>query len=101
MHSEVTVVLGADQEFHLIPHAQLEPHEARRWLDDQFVELDCQPVRASGKVLLVDKVLAVADAAGAQQLGDADWAGRFAAAVVAALGKSVVRIDVLTSTISS
>ena len=32
--------------------------EARRWLDEQFVANECEPLRATGKVLTADKVLA-------------------------------------------
>jgi hypothetical protein len=59
MHSEVSVQLTGNQEFRFDLEGQ-EPmtHEGgRRWLDDQFTALDCEPQRASGKVLLADKVL--------------------------------------------
>ena len=96
MHSEVSVQLTANQEFRFDLEGQ-EPmtHEGgRRWLDDQFTALDCEPLRASGKVLLADKVLTVAQGAGANLLADPAWSGQFARATVAALGRSVVRVDV-------
>ena len=67
MQSEVSVRLADDQEFRFdLTSAEPMAHEAgRRWLDDQFTALDCEPLRASGKVLLADKVLTVAQAAGA------------------------------------
>lgn len=66
MHSEVSVRLAGNQEFRFdLEGAEPMGHEAgRRWLDDQFTALDCEPLRASGKVLLADKVLTVARAAG-------------------------------------
>lgn len=102
MHSEVLVTLTPDQEFRLDPQGAqpLTNEEARRWLDDEFVRLDCEPLRASGKVLLADKVLTVAAAAGASLLSDPAWAGQFARAAVAALNKPVVRVDVAAMAVS-
>jgi len=34
----------------------------RRWLEDQFIANECEPLRAAAKVLSADKVLAVATA---------------------------------------
>ena len=96
MHSEVSVQLTGNQEFRFDLEGQ-EPmtHEGgRRWLDDQFTALDCEPLRASGKVLLADKVLTVAQAAGATLLADRQWSSQFARATVAALTRPVVRVDV-------
>ncbi len=95
MHSEVSVRLAGHQEFRFDLKG-VEPmghEEGRRWLDDQFTTLDCEPLRASGKVLLADKVLTVARAAGAKLLADPDWSRNFARAASAALAKPVVRVD--------
>jgi len=75
---------------------------ARRWLDEQFVANDCEPLRASGKVLTVDKLLAIAAALGRKRFDD-DEAFRlaFANAATAALARPAVRIDVDSGTISS
>jgi hypothetical protein len=67
---------------------------ARAWLDKQFVALECEPLRASGKVLTADKILVVTQAAGAKLLGDAKWSAEYVAAVSAALGKPMIRVDV-------
>jgi len=66
MHSEVSVALSPQQEFRFDLEGQepLSNEAARRWLDEQFTQLECEPLRASGKVLLADKVLVVAQAAG-------------------------------------
>ena len=102
MRSEVTVLLEAGQEFRFdLEEVQPMPHEvARGWLDDQFTRLDCEPLRASGKVLTADKVLTVARAAGAALLSDPKWSGEFARAASAALAKPVVRVDVPAMAIS-
>jgi hypothetical protein len=76
--------------------------DARAWLDEQFVALECEPVRATGKVLIADKVVAVAQGAGQHRFASpehADWALMYARAVSAALTKPVVRVDVATLTI--
>lgn len=101
MHREVFVNID-DQEYRFdLAERQPMPNEmARKWLDDQFVAMECEPLRASGKLLLADKVLVVARAAGKDRIGDAFWGGLFAAAAAAALGKPVVRVDVNTMSVS-
>ena len=74
--------------------------EARLWLDGEFTAMECEPLRASGKVLLADKVLVVARDAGVSRLGDREWLGQFARAVTAALSRPVVRIDLQGMTIA-
>jgi len=102
MHSEVSVALSPQQEFRFDLEGQepLSNEAARRWLDEQFTQLECEPLRASGKVLLADKVLVVARDAGVSRLGDREWLGQFARAVTAALSRPVVRIDLQGMTIA-
>ena len=96
MHSEVSVTLAQNQQyrFDLEGAEPMTNEAARRWLDDQFTTLDCEPLRASGKVLLADKVLTVARAAGERLLADPTRSRDFARAASAALAKPVVRVDV-------
>lgn len=96
MRSEVIVVLDAGQEYRtdtsgLTP---MSSDEGRLWLDQQFISMDCEPLRASGKVLLADKLLTVAHAAGAARLGDCEWLKAYARAAVGVTGRPVVRVDV-------
>jgi hypothetical protein len=102
MRSEVCVTQDERTEwrFELDHAAPMNSVEARDWLDAQFVELGCEPLRASGKLLLVDKVLVVARDAGARLLNDADWGGQFARAARAVLDRPVVRIDLRAMTVS-
>ncbi len=101
MQSEVLVTLSPGQEFRLSTEGPtLSNEQARRWLDDEFTRLDCEPLRASGKVLLADKVLVVARDAGVARLSDRQWLGQFARAVSAALARPVVRVDLQGMTIS-
>ena len=96
MHSEVKVVFGAEQVFRFnLDEVQPLPNEAARaWLDEQFVELGCEPIRPTGKVLSAEKVLVVAQAAGPRLLSDAGWGLQFARAASATLGKPMMRVDV-------
>ena len=96
MRSEVTVRLAADREFRFdLDEVQPMPHDlARWWLDDQFVQLGCEPLRATGKVLTADKVITIAQAAGESLFTNAKWSSEFARAASAALAKPVVRLDV-------
>ena len=75
--------------------------DARRWLDEQFIANECEPVRASGKVLTVDKLLAVAAAIGRRGFED-DAALRlaFAHAAEAALARPTIRVDVDAGTVT-
>jgi hypothetical protein len=70
-------------------------------LDDEFTRLDCSPLRASGKVLTVDKLLAVAGAAGTTGFDDPAWRHEFARAACAAMGKPVVVVDLAALTVRS
>jgi hypothetical protein len=103
MRQEVTVRFGPRSEF-VIPlpgSAALPADDARRWLDQQFIANECEPLRASGKVLTADKVLALADTVGPQRFeSDPAFRDGFAQAVVAALGQAVVRVDLEARTLT-
>ena len=96
MQKQISVVLDKDDEFSFhVPEAVPLAHDAARaWLDQQFVALDCEPLRASGKVLTADKILVITQAAGKSLFADAAWAAAYVAAVSAALGKPMIRVDV-------
>lgn len=94
MRSEVSIsVQGQTFTFHLEGAAVLSNEEGRLWLDAQFVALECEPLRASGKLLLADKVVVLARDAGAARFADPVWGQAFAAAASAALGKPTLRVD--------
>lgn len=96
MRSQILVLLDKGVEFHFNvgETAPMAPDVARAWLDTQFTELDCEPLRASGKVLTADKVLLVTQAAGAALFEDEKWAADYVRAVHAALAKPMIRVDV-------
>ena len=54
MQHDLTVSFGPDQAFRFTADASMSSEAARRWLDEQFLELDCEPIRASGKVLVAE-----------------------------------------------
>lgn len=94
MHHEVFVNLAGSDELALHPAEPLPLEAARAWLEQEFLRLEAVPVRPSGKVLLADMVLAVAEAAGPRAFADAAWAGAYARAVAGALRRPLVRVDV-------
>lgn len=66
---------------------------ARQWLDEQFTQMQCEPLRATGKLLMADRVVVVAQAAGPAGFADAQWAQAFARAACAVLGKPMIHVD--------
>ena len=105
MRSQVIVSWGPAQRYAFdLEEVQPMPHDmARTWLDEQFNDLGCEPIRLSGKVLLADKVLAIAQAVGESRFSQEahrPWANVFAKAVSAMLAKPVVHIDVPALTVS-
>ncbi len=96
MRSQILVFLDKGVELHFnVEEAPALSHEAARaWLDAQFAALDCEPLRASGKVLTADKVLRVTQAAGAALFADEKWAADYVRAVHGALAKPMIRVDV-------
>lgn len=103
MRQTVIVQFEPDQPQEITLHADapaLASDQARRWLDEQFVANECEPLRPSGKVLTADKVMALATTVGPQKFADETWAQAFAAATIAALGRPVVKVDVYGGAIS-
>jgi hypothetical protein len=104
MRSQVTVSWSESSSYRFdLEEVQPMPHEqARVWLDEQFTAFECEPIRLTGKVLTADKVLAVAQGAGERHFRDAshkEWALAYARAVIAALAKPVVRVDLATMSV--
>lgn len=102
MRSEIKVVFEPGQELDLVVDGSevLSFESARAWLDEQFVKHQCEPLRGSGKVLIADKILAVAQALGPQGLGDPALGLDFARATRGALSKALVRVDIPRASVS-
>ena len=101
MSSQVHVKF-AQREISIVVHADqaMTQEAARDWLDAQFIALDGEPLRPSGKLLRADKVLVVAREAGLARFDDPLWAQSFAAAAVALLERPLLRLDTLGMTVS-
>jgi hypothetical protein len=101
MQSQVSVRQDERTEwrFDLGQLPPMDNAEARAWLDEQFLALECEPLRPTGKLLLVDKVLVVARDAG-RRLDDPEWGPRFARAASAVLGRPLVHIDLAAMSVS-
>ena len=86
MRSEVRVLIDERQEFtyELGGVEPMAPDVARWWLDDQFTQMGCEPLRATGKLLLADP----------------KWGHDFARAASAALDKPVITVDLATMSVS-
>lgn len=102
MRSEVSVTFQDSLPMQIDIHdaAPMSSDEARQWLDAQFTQMDCEPLRPTGKLLMADKVVVVAEAAGPAKFADPEWAKTFARAASAALAKPLVVIDVAALSIS-
>ncbi len=101
MDTGVVVRFSPKDEFELHPATAAEPDEARRWFDEQFLALSAGPLRESDKVLVADKALAVAMAAGPGMfLNDDVWTERYGASVLGALDRPLVRVDVESKTMT-
>ncbi len=102
MRDQIFVSFDKDIEFHFyVPDEPAMAHDAARaWLDTQFLALECEPLRASGKLLNSDKVLRVAEAAGPGYFKDEKWASEYVRAVNASLGKPKIRVDVSLMAVS-
>lgn len=102
-HVVISFAKGRDYpyEFSSVELAENSPEEARRWFDKQFVELGCEILSPTGKVLIIDKILGVARQAGEQRFIDGKtWAAQFARYASLALASDDVRIDLAALTIS-
>jgi hypothetical protein len=101
MRSEVSVTFKDAAPVRIdLEHAEpMTAEAARAWLDGQYTEMGCEPLRPTGKLLTADKVFVVAQAAGPSKFADAQWALQFGRSASAALGKPVVRVDVPGSSV--
>ena len=104
MSAEVFVKFAGGNAVTLLGRNLPEPSRAEaahEWLDQTYVDLGCEPLRPSGKVLLLDRVLAVAMAAGPEKLvPGTPFASDYAEHVTQALQRSRVTVDIDGLTVS-
>lgn len=92
---DVNVLLGAGD-------APLPPQAARRWLDEQYVAHDCELMRATGKVLNADKLLALAHAIGLDELRRNEALRlAYARAALGSMDRNTVRVDLRERAVSA
>ena len=105
MKAQVNVRFGPDLTIELsVPFASdaTAQAQARVWLDSTYAQFGCVPIRPTGKVLLLDKILGIADAAGERHFKrDTEWGKLYAQAVSGALDRTSVHVDVEGRTVSS
>jgi hypothetical protein len=98
----VSFARGRDYELRITAGDKPLPStkEGDLWLAQQFDELDCTPRSLVGKILILDKVIEVAREAGEKRFAsDIAWAEQYARAVLAALGRDAVRVDLAENTV--
>lgn len=105
MHAQVSIRFSPDAIVELsVPFNSdaTAKERARDWLDRTYIEFGCEPVRPTGKVLLLDKILVIAEAAGEKHFQrDSGWGELYAQAVTSALDRTRVQVDVEARTVSS
>lgn len=75
---------------------------AQRWLYAKWEELECEPFRPSGKILLLDRILGIAQAVGYHELNDHPvLAENFAKQIAIALDSTNVTVDIPALTVAS
>ena len=104
MSRRIIVSFGQGTEFEFkVPATEVaaQPADAaRQWFDREFVALECDVPSPIGKILMADRVLAVAKYAGAQRFRDQpEWAHAFAKNAAAMLGRELIRVDVPNYTV--
>lgn len=97
MRVDVSVLYDARRSVHLVTQVDVTPEgtaQARVWFDRNWESFGCEPLRPSGKVLLLDKILGVADALGYDLMAvDTRRAQEFAHYAALALGRSRITVD--------
>jgi hypothetical protein len=98
MRSVVTFIFSPRQSLELVVELDADgeaSEAAREWFDMIWTRLGCEPVRASGKVLLLDKILGVTNALGYEELsGNAGKAHELAIKPAQALDRPRVTVDI-------
>lgn len=95
MSSIVSVVFDRVHEYELIAHVGMSRDEANQWLNAQWAALECESTNPMGKVLVLDKILGIAEYGGEKRFAEpGEWAKQYANAVATVLQRPAVRVDV-------
>jgi hypothetical protein len=105
MNAQVSIRFGPDLTIEFsVPFASDAAAQvrAREWLERTYDEFGCVPTRPTGKVLLLDRILGIADAAGEKHFQrNPEWGNLYAQAVSSALDRIAVQVNVEERTVSS
>ena len=97
MNYHIIVSFAKDRayEFKSAGSGGVSQEEARSWLEKEFNDLNCEITSPTGKILIIDKLLAVARYAGEERFSQyTEWPKQYARNVAATLGRDLVRVDV-------
>ena len=103
---DVTIIFSPNQSLDLSLHdldlSDEAVESAELWLYAKWDELVCEQFRPSGKVLLLDRILGIAQEVGYHQLNEhSDIAENFAKNIAIALSSRKVVVDIPALTVAS
>lgn len=106
MKHDVTIIFNPDQSLEFTLHdldlSEESIESAQQWLYSKWEELECEPFRPSGKVLLLDRILGIAQEVGYYELKDhTEIAENFAKHIAIALDSQKVVVDIPALTVAS
>ena len=106
MRHQVTIIFSPNQTLDLTLHdldlSDAAIESAQQWLYNKWEELECEPFRPSGKVLLLDRILGIAQEVGYHQLSElGEIADNFAKNIATALESQNVVVDIPALTVGS
>lgn len=98
MACHVTIVTGKGERYEFELHdadlAAMDARKAQEWLGQEFEAAGCVPTNPVGKLLLADKILCLAKTQKeSAYAGPTPWVNSFVRAAAAAIGRSVLTID--------
>ncbi len=97
MRCDVKFIFSANQTLEVQLNTEPAPDlatQSQRWLEQKWEALECEPLRASGKVLILDRILGVTDALGYHYLqSHPEQLDTLARHCINALGSPRVTVD--------
>lgn len=104
MDRHLTLTFGIDKEYSFMVReaqtANLTQEQARQWIDEEYTDLEPDMPNPLGKVLFVDKFLAIVKAYGHRPFAsNTAWAKQFARCAGMATGKRSITIDVVNNVV--
>ncbi len=104
MRCVVTFVFGSEQVVKVpvsVVGSDIAARQAREWFEDAWVRFGCEPVRDSGKVLLLDRIMCVTEALGYAVLAeDAAQAQQLATQAALVLNRPTITVDLVEKMVS-